>query len=237
MPMIRSTPFPIALVPALLMLFHGCGTTGFFNRLDEGVIEYALTFPDYDPNGIMAGMLPERSQLTFREGRQLAELSAGMGLFRTAMVTDDEHRTLDYRMSMMGKRIAADMKARDLDVFVAESGKPTIIYTNDRDSIAGYPCRRAIAIFDRIDHPEIELWYTDRIDLKEPNWYNPFVEVPGVLLRYEVQHYGLRMRLTAISVKPGKVDAAKFAPSTEHQQVPPEVLHHEMAEVLGTFSM
>ncbi len=235
--MTTSSRIPLALWPALLTLFHGCGATGFFSRLDEGVIEYSLSFPEYDPNGIMSGMLPERTLLTFRDNRQVAELSAGMGLFRTAMVTDDASRTLDYRMSMMGKRITANMRSRDLDVFVADSGMPTIIYTNDMDSIAGYPCRRAVAIFDRIDHPEIELWYTDRIALKDPNWYGPFAEVPGVLLRYEVVQYGMRMRLTAISVKPGNVDETKFAPSQDHDPVEPSVLHHEMAEVLGTFSM
>lgn len=221
----------------LAPLFSGCGTALLDNKVAEGVIEYALTFPEYDPNGIMAGMLPERTTLTFADDKQVAELSAGMGIFRTTMVTDGIAKTMDHHLSLMSKKMVAHMIPRDLGLFNAESGTPTILYTQDRDTIAGYPCKRAIAVFDRIDHSEIDLWYTDDIALKDPNWYGPFAEIPGVLLRYDVVQYGMRMRLDAISVTPGEVDAAKFNVKTDFEQVPAEVLHKELAEVLGTFSM
>ena len=48
---------------------------------------------------------------------------------------------------------------------------------------------------------------------------------------------GIRMQLIATSVTPGDVDLAKFAPKEEFESVAAPVLHHELAEVLGTFSM
>jgi hypothetical protein len=137
----------------------------------------------------------------------------------------------------MSKKIRSHLMPRDMVLFNADLGTPTILFTNDVDTVAGLPCKRAVAIFDRIEHPEIEIWYTDRIDLSTPNWYGPFAEVPGVLLRYEMMQYGMRMRLDAISVKPGPVDPAKFLHKEEYEQVAPTVMHHEMSEVLGTFSM
>ena len=71
------------------LLWGGCNSNMLTPRVDEGVIEYALTFPEYDPNGLMAGMLPERTTVTFCDDRQVAELSAGMGVFRTIMVADN----------------------------------------------------------------------------------------------------------------------------------------------------
>lgn len=230
---------PSALILALLTtpFFSGCSNDLLQRKLGEGVIEYALSFPDYDPNGIMAGMLPERTTLTFADDKQVAELSAGMGIFRTIMVMDGVKKGLDYHLSMMSKKMVAHLQPRDLGLFHQDSGKPIIVYTEDQDTIAGYPCKRAIAIFDRIDHPETELWYTDRIELQDPNWFSPFAEIPGVLLRYDVVQYGMRMRLDAISVKPGQVDPAKFKVKGGFEKVQPEVLHHELAEVLGTFAM
>ena len=90
---------------------------------------------------------------------------------------------------------------------------------------------------DDLDQVECELWYTDRIKMSNPNWFGPFAEVPGVLMRYDVVQYGMRMRLNALSVTPGEVDPAKFDTKKEFEQVPAEVLHHELAEVLGTFAM
>jgi hypothetical protein len=218
-------------------ILSGCGTGLLTPKVDEGVIEYALSFPDYDPNGIMAGMLPERTTVTFANNMQVAELSAGMGIFRTAMVTDNKAKAMDYHLSLMSKKMVAHMVPRDLLVFNKDSGIPTIIFTNEVDTIAGYPCKRAIAVFSKIDQPEIDLWYTDRIDMQNPNWFGPFADVPGVLLRYDVVQYGMRMRLDAISVQPGKVDPTKFDVKEDHDAVAPDVLHHELAEVLGTFSM
>jgi hypothetical protein len=224
------------LVPAVSFLLS-CDGRLLIGRPDEGVIEYALSFPDYDPNGLMAGMLPERITITFSEGRQLAELSAGMGIFRTAVITDDAAQELDYHMSLMGKRIKAHMHPSDLETVRAENGRAIILHTPDVDTIAGYPCRKAIAIFNRIDRREVDLWYTDRIDMQRPNWFGPYGELPGVLLRYEVVQHGMRMRLEAIKVSTEPVDPGVFSVRTDYEQVAPEVLHHELSEVLGTFTM
>jgi hypothetical protein len=61
--------------------------------------------------------------------------------------------------------------------------------------------------------------------------------VPGVLMRYDVLQYGMRMRLEAVTVTPGKVDQAKFDVKQEYHAVPPQVLNSELAEVLRTFAM
>ena len=53
----------LLLLPGLALLFHGCNSSLLQSRVSEGTIEYALSFPGYDPNGLMAGMLPEKTTL------------------------------------------------------------------------------------------------------------------------------------------------------------------------------
>lgn len=223
-------------LPLLILLTAGCGHSLLQRRVTEGVIEYAITFPDYDPNGLMAGMLPEKTTLSFNEERQAVDLSAGMGIFRTSMVVNTPEKVMDYHMSVMSKRLVAELHPRDLQAFNKESQALTILYTNEVDTIAGYPCKKAVAVYNGIGQPEVELWYTDAIEMDAPNWYGPFSEIPGVLLRYEMIQYGIRMQLNATSVTPGPVDASKFALKEDHEKVAPEVLHHELEEVLGTFT-
>ena len=226
------------IIPVLLMaLLSGCSNSFIGQRMDQGVIEYALTFPDYDPEGLMAGMLPERTTLTFSKDIQVAELSAGMGVFRTSMITDNNQRKMDYHLTVLSKKLVSHMRERDVSYFNKDQASMVILLTEARDTIAGYPCRKAVAISTDLSTPEIELWFTDRIEMTSPNWYGPFSEIPGVLLRYEVVQYGMRMHLNAISVSPGPVDPVKFAVKADHEAVPPEVLHHELEEVLSTFSL
>ena len=226
-----------AIAIAAVFLFNSCTTGLLQHRVDEGVIEYRLSFPEYDPSGIMAGMLPERTTLTFSDNKQVQEVNAGMGVFRTSMITDNEQESMDYHLSLMSKKMVAHLLPLDFSLFNTESSKPTIIYTQDVDTIAGYVCKRAVAVFDKVGEREIELWYTDQIKMTNPNWYSPFAEIEGVLLRYDLVQYGMRMRLDAISVTPGKVDQAKFVTKTDYTSVPAAVLHNELKEVMGTFSM
>ncbi len=229
---------PFAAIALTTLLLNGCGSASLLEpKIDEGTIEYAITFPDYDPKGIMRDMLPERTTLTFSNEKQVAELSAGMGIFRTTMITDNDARAMDYHMSMMSKKIVAHMLPIDLELFNGDRKKPTIVVTQQVDTIAGFPCRRAVAIFDRIDQPAVEVWFTDRIEIRDPNWFGPFADVPGVLMRYEMMQHGIRMRLDAINVTAGDVDKKKFDVKKEYQVVPPTVLHEELAQVLSTFTM
>lgn len=220
----------------LLMLIPGCGEDLPYHAPREGVIEYNLSFPEYDPNGLMAGMLPERTTLFFNREHQFTDLSAGMGVFRTCMVVNTLKRELNYHMSVMSKRIKSKLSEKDLPLFNEGSTALSIIYTDETDSIAGYPCRKALAIFNGLEQPEIELWYTDAIDIEAPNWFGPYAEIPGVLLQYELVQYGMRMRLRATSVTPGPVEQERFQLKDAYQEVEPGVLHRELEDVLSTFT-
>ena len=226
----------VLLITVAALSGNGCGHSIMQHKVTEGVIEYALSFPDYDPNGLMAGMLPEKTTLTFNEDHQVAELSAGMGVFKTSMVANTGKKILDYQLSVLSKKLVAELHPRDLGMFNKDSEALTIIYTGITDTIAGYPCKKAIAVYNNISSPEVELWYTNAIQMDDPNWFGPYSEIPGLLMRYEVLQYGMRMRLDATSVKPGPVDPAKFQLKADHQKVTPEVLHNELAEVLSTFT-
>ena len=226
-----------AVLLAVALLGNGCGQGLLQEHVAEGVIEYALTFPDYDPDGLMAGMLPEKTTLTFGSGMQMAELSAGMGVFRTSIVTDNEQKEMDYQLSVLSKKLVSHMGQRDILSFNKEKPAVTFLYTGELDTIAGYPCKKAVALFGSIDRPEIEVWYTDRIRIEDPNWFSPFREIPGVLLRYEMIQFGMRMRLEATTVIPGPVEPTKYALKEGYQKVSPDVLHGELEEVLSSFSL
>jgi GLPGLI family protein len=222
---------------AVLFLGNGCGNVLLQQKLTEGVIEYALTFPEYDPMSLMADMLPERTTLSFNETQQAAELSAGMGVFRTSMVVNNESKSMDYHLSVLSKKLVSHLLEKDVALMNKEEAAMAFIWTDDIDTIAGYPCKKAIAVYDGVDEPEIELWYTDRIQVKDPNWFGPYRNVPGVLLRSTIVQYGMRMHLDAVSITPGPVDPSKFEVKQDHESVPPAVLQHELNEVLGTFSI
>ncbi|MFT3885346.1 MAG: hypothetical protein QM724_07920 [Flavobacteriales bacterium] len=176
----RPSARPVLCLLAILLLLvqTGCSRDMLRSSVNEGTIEYALDFPDYDPNGLMAGMLPEKTTLSFTEGKQAVDLSAGMGVFRTSMVVNTPEHIMDYHMSVMGKKLVAELHPGDLRQFNRESETLSIRYTNDTCTIAGYPCKKAVATYSGAGHPEAEIWYTTGITMESPNWYGPYSEDP-----------------------------------------------------------
>lgn len=237
--MLRSratSKITVLAVTAAMLSASGCGHSLLTGGITEGVIEYKMSFPGMDPNGLMTGMLPEKSELSFADGKQSIDLSAGMGIFRTSMVINNAAREVDYHMSIMGKSLFAKYGPRDLQAIDSTPPPMTVLYTNSMDTIAGYPCKKAYLIYQDMNRPEEEVWYTDAIALEDPNWYSPYKEIPGVLMRYEVVQHHIRVRMEASSVKPGPVDKAKFELRPGHEEVSPAVLDRELDEVLGTFN-
>lgn len=224
---------PFVLISLLAIPGTGCHRS-LLGGGDEGVIEYAMSFPDMDPNGLMADMLPDKTTLEFNRDHQSMDLSAGMGIFRTSMVVNTPAREVEYHMSVMGKSLVAVFKPRDLVNLNKVLPTLAVVHTLGRDTIAGLPCKQAYLIYDDISVPEAEVWYTEALSLETPNWYGPYNEIPGVLMRYEVVQHDVRMRLEATSVKMGAADARKFSMRPGHEQVPPEVLYQQLGEVLGT---
>ena len=226
----------ITLVAGLMLLAAGCGHSFMGGGVSEGEIEYKMTFPDMDPDGLMADMLPEKTVLSFNRENQSLDLSAGMGVFRTSMVVNTMKKVVDYHMSVMGKNLVAALRQHDLMNLSKTPPNIAVLFTDARDTIAGYPCKQAYLIYEDIAIPEAEVWYTDAISMETPNWYGPYSEIPGVLMRYELVQHKIRMRLEATSVKPGPVDADKFILRPDHQEVSPQVLYQQLDEVLGSFS-
>lgn len=224
------------LAASLIFGVAGCGHSFMGSGVSEGLIEYKMSFPEMDPDGLMTDMLPEKTILSFNQKNQSLDLSAGMGVFRTSMVVNTLQKVVDYHMSVMGKNLMAVMRWHDLMSLSKTPPNIAVLFTDARDTIAGYPCRQAFLIYEDIAIPEEEVWYTDAISMDSPNWYGPYSEIPGVLMRYELVQHKIRMRFEATSVKPGPVDASKFNIRPDYQQVSPEVLYQQLDEVLGAFS-
>lgn len=228
-------PF-LPMVLALAMVGSGCHQSFLGGPSDEGTIEYAMSFPDMDPDGLMTDMLPDRTILHFSRDHQSLDLSAGMGIFKTSMVINTPQQVVDYHMSVMGKSLMAEMQPRDLMSLNKVRPSLTVINTMARDTIAGLLCKQAYLIYDELSVPEAEVWYTEELNVEQPNWYGPFSEIPGVLMRYEVVQHNIRMRLEASKVKLGRVDAKHFEAKPDYQKVTPDVLYQQLDEVLGVFT-
>lgn len=232
---IISTGIVIVLGAALIML--SCSRV-LDQRLREGVIEYDVTFPYLDEsNNMMASLLPEKMYFHFEENRYSSELSTVGGLFKNRFVSNQNERHLIHQMKIFKKKLESDYDQTTMQRQLMNLPNLTIVETNEVDSIAGYACKKAIGIYDHISLPEMVIYYTEDINVEDPNWCTQFHPIKGVLMQYEVEQFGIRMRFRANSVQGLEVDPVHLGPEPGYERVSPDQLQVEIEELLNSFNM
>lgn len=215
---------------AMFVPFTGCSSLHLGGKIDEGVITYEVTYPYYD--GFMTGMLPDEMQMHFKDNRYTSELSSG-NYFRTSFNSNCNQKTLEHELKFMNSQFVSRLDEEEIPDLVGQFPSFTIIETNESDSVAGFLCKRAIAVFDAPDLPDMNLYYTDEIEIDDFNWCTQFNELDGVLLAYETEQFGLRTRFRAVSVETIKVEEETFSPNPDYEEITGAEMHLKMQDIFN----
>jgi len=209
----------------------------FDNRISEGTIEYRVSFPELNDESITATLLPETMIYSFKDDQFASFFEAAGGVFKNKIIANRKEKRVDHELKVFRKQIKVLMNETDVLQMLADYPKMTVIKTEDRDSIAGYPCKKALVVFEDIEIPEVEIYYTQEINMDTPNWCTQYHEIDGVLMAYEIEEFGIRMRLEATSVEPNQVSPEILNPNTEYQAISREEMDIELAQLVETFEL
>lgn len=227
------------LIAVLLAIsYSSCSKFGAFdNRISEGTIEYEVTFPYLDDEvGLLKSLLPDKMILHFKNDQYVSEMNTVGGMFKNRFISSQDEKQLAHELKVFKKKIVASYDADGVNRLLNTLPALTIIETGETDSIAGYVCKKAIGIFDQIGMPEMTIFYTDGINIDNPNWCTQFHSIDGVLLQYEVEQFGVRMRFRASSITPTTISKDLLKKETDYEEVSYEVMETELEQILDTFN-
>ena len=193
-----------------LLFFTAC--KGLLSGNNEGVILYDVTYPLPNESNLDESLLPSTIEFYFDKNKTMTNISAGMGVFNTSIVTDFDKKQLTsaLHIRMMGKKFRLDLNEQEIKNQLAREPKMEIKFLPDTQTIAGYLCKKATCSFPDGSLPDLNVFYTDAIQLSNPNWYSPYSPIKGVLMEFYIHRYGVHMKLRAREFKKEKVSADKF---------------------------
>lgn len=206
-----------------------------FERPDaEGVIYYDLEFPFLEDN-MLKNVFPEEMKLYFKDDKMYGEVRSLGGIVTTSFIADNEAKTITQMLKNYSDYYCSTLD--ETGVRESLSSHPGIRYeTTDRtELIAGYTCNVTIAHFLTDSVPPITLLHTDEIDIANPNWYTPFHEIEDVLLGYEVEQFGMRMKLRANTVAKKMIEDQMLVKRDKYQEIPVNDLSQMMSGMLTDF--
>ncbi len=201
-------------------------------QITEGVLEYEVTYPYLNSGDFMVKMLPNKMTMKFKDGKFKTVVSKGKSI-RTEFIADGNKKTLETAFQFGTKKLRVNLTEAEIKGMLKEFPHVTYIDIADKDTLAGFTCYKKDAVFEDIAYPESELWYTHDIKLDNANWCYPFSEIDGVLLQYEIERYGLRMRLKATKFKAEEVDDSEFNAPNGFKQVNMKEFETEVKKIFG----
>jgi hypothetical protein len=217
-----------------ILLLSSCSPNADEKKFSEGTIIYDVTFP-FQQNDILVNLYPSEMIMDFKDDKVRMSMQSLGGLVATEFVVDNGTHEFSQILRALKERHFMSLDEAEVGEMVNSMPKMILTPTDETDSLAGYLCKKTIAIFDSDSVPPIELWHTDQIDLTNPNWCNQFYESKDVLLGYEIEQYGMRMRLRARSVMPADVPETRFVLPEGYAELDYLGMRAHVKDLLGQF--
>ncbi|MBW7846063.1 MAG: hypothetical protein H3C45_10575 [Bacteroidia bacterium] len=186
-------------------------------QIKEGSITYSMKFE---------GMSKEESAMmgdmklvsTFKNGNTRTEMSSLA--FKNINVMNSEGFTM--LMESMGNKMALKQSKEELKKFAESKVQltPKIEYTNEKKTIAGYECKKAIVSFVQNNVEEkMVMWYSDKFinpNIEGDDWGQSFMKgLKGLPFEYSMQQGNMKFSIEATAISTAPVDDKLFKVSTD----------------------
>lgn len=140
-------------------------------------------------------------------------------------------------LKIFKKRLACNYDQIDLEEMLSDFPSFTIIKSDRVDTLAGIPCKIAKGVFYDMDEPNIDIYYSDRIAVPNPNWCSPFAELDGFLMGYDVDMFDMRLRLMAEHVEETPVEDDEFLIEDDYKKVSYKYIKVELEKLMESFDI
>lgn len=212
-------------------MFVSCETISFGNKINTGTISYEISYPDIPENSYMLDLYPSEMQTMFKNGKYRTDIIAGMGLFKTSIIFDEDEDYLVHSAKMLTKKMASELTYSQVRSFNPDFNNLDIEFLEETKEIAGYECKSALAKSLQDEGWYFKVYYTEKFGVEDPNRHGPFKDIKGVLMEYEILSYDTRMHFIATKVTTDEFEETELALEDDYKMVEPDILKKEIESI------
>jgi hypothetical protein len=218
----------VAFVIIITVFTVSCKNADVQNKIESGRIDYKITYLNTDLDKKTMNVLPTRMKLLFDEKNASNNIEGFMGMYKLNAFTNFHTRKCSTVLKVFEKHYIYKGD-RDEQMCCFDNMEDMIIkYTQETKKIAGFNCKKCIVQFPETSET-IDIYYTDEIHLKYPNSTNPYKDIKGVLMEFELNLLYLKMRFVAEKFQPlNEKDLATKIPDNARQ-----VSRDQMTQILN----
>jgi GLPGLI family protein len=180
----------------LLLLTSSCQSEGEGSGVSSGRIDYKITYLNSDLNKKTKEMLPSHMRLSFNEKQAVNNIEGFMGIYRLNATTNFHTRKCSTMLKVFDKYYLFKGERDEQMCCFDTMDDMKVEETNETKTIAGFICKKAVVTLPG-KNESFNIYYTNEISLKHPNVTNPYREIKGVLMEFELNLSYLRMHFVA----------------------------------------
>jgi hypothetical protein len=199
-------------------------------KFSEGYIEYDITYlENLMEKNVPTNLLPKKMTLKFRDNMSLRHTEGFMGLFSLTMITDHKKHISTTLIKVLGKKYYYEGEKNEPNICFEDIPGMKIEMKKGTKVVSGLKCKRGHIIYPGEREPST-FYYTENIQLKDPNFANPYRDIDGVLVEFEMKLHKLIMKLTATEIYTNEVSNNEFTIPSDFKRVSKS----NMMEILST---
>lgn len=213
----------MVILPMIMVLFLvGCVET---ESLKEGVITYDIEYLDEVHSNPLIGMLPSKMNVMFKPGFVKTNIEGMWGFFNFRYIANTETGENYTLLRLVDKKYSYMAPDGNIAYGYDQMQNVRIEHTTDTDTIIGYECKKGLAYSPSFGSNPQAFYYTTDINIFAPNINNPYSEIPGVLMKFQVILNGIRMKMTARGVVYKKLSSKAFDIPEDYNKVNKNEIH------------
>ena len=228
--LISAIVIVVAAIAAYFLFTGKSINIAFSSSKSEGVITYKLEY--LDDNDIIT-LLPTEMTIAFKHNNMHQKVVGWSNIFSLEGIRNVKDKTSSAFFKVLGKRFVFTEHELKQVVFGYDPyDGMKLVPTNETKEIAGYKCKKVKVTFPEKNFEDFDIYYTNEIKIDKPNWNNPFYQIDGVLMEYQIVMFGIRTKIVADSVAFIKVDDSEFEVPVDYKEVTKEAMEEEINKLL-----
>lgn len=216
------------IAPLFLMLIS-CNPS----KVEEGEIEYAVTYPNSEISGFMLAILPENMTITFKGTKMKTSFESGT-FFTTEIISDEADKSVEMRLNFGDIQIFTVLDENEIQEMISSQPRYTITDLGKKDSISGmYSSSYSVSSKSDLT-PRETAWFTEDLSLANPYWFTSYAAIKGLPVVYDAERYGVMMHLVASKLTKREVLPTEFDRDPVLKEVSFEEYEAEVQELFDT---
>ncbi len=199
------------------------------NVMNEGYIEYGITYPDDTLDNFMLKFLPNKMVVKFKDHQTINKIQGLSGVVSFTQIQDLKKETGVTLVHLLNKRYIYTETKEAPSLFYDPLPGIEIIPTGNTKEICGIQCAEARVETHDPTFTNFLIYYTEKLQIPNVNRHTPFVDVEGVLLEFQIKLYDVQMKFTANAINETSIPKSEFEIPKEYKPINRETMEEIMS--------